>query len=288
MCIISSPVKSVSDTRIMVLPSRGPNDAPYQTVIYACELETEQTNTMILPCWNPSGDADNVILHDMSSVTHFFNMVNNALFHHQHGFAKSNVKLGPSASTLKVVKVGGFDVSIVPTLYDMNRLNIRLFGIYVVPELIPTLQTLYPTDFSFIVAKFTQGRHTYHPLAFSHTRPQKLFIPTYHLHRHNWASTMIKSTMTYITHSKPREDFDHRIYVCGSGTHNSSAVDKWYTILNGWLKDVSPPIKTKAKEMTSLAWLEISGKFKNKDIELEWSKTIGSQNIESVIRELLE
>ncbi len=80
---------------------------------------------------------------------------------------------------LKVVQVGNFEASFVPTDKDFNRLDARF-------KLPPELFAKMPDykHFGFAVFKLKPGAQTVHPMAFDFptARDAELFFPTVHIH----------------------------------------------------------------------------------------------------------
>jgi len=67
MCLISGPVRSVSNTKIFVSTS-----ATHQLTVYENRVYTEHGNCMILPVPNKGNDPNNIRLQDLSAMPRLF------------------------------------------------------------------------------------------------------------------------------------------------------------------------------------------------------------------------
>eukprot|EP01102_Stenamoeba_stenopodia_P018643 TRINITY_DN6877_c0_g2_i3.p1 TRINITY_DN6877_c0_g2~~TRINITY_DN6877_c0_g2_i3.p1 ORF type:complete len:331 (-),score=76.52 TRINITY_DN6877_c0_g2_i3:471-1406(-) len=105
-------------------------------------------------------------------------------------------------NSLEVVRVGSYDVSIVPTKEDFRLLRKDVF------QLDPTVGKLfgdeYPENFAFIVCKLAESEE-FHPFGYVSPRQKDsdksngstMFVPTYHFHGK----------------AKSTADWDHTIYI---------------------------------------------------------------------------
>jgi len=81
---------------------------------------------------------------------------------------------------LEVVQLGSYDVSIVPTVNDVKRLNRATFEVS--PDTENVLRTNYPVGFAFLVAQLRESG-SFHPIGYIHPIiGDRLFIPTRHEH----------------------------------------------------------------------------------------------------------
>jgi hypothetical protein len=100
--------------------------------------------------------------------------------------------------SLKVVSVGAYDASFVPTIADFSRLDAR----FRLPEGVWAKLPGY-ADFGFAVFKLKPGNAQVHPMAFSFPTAlaDTVFFPTLHIHDGE-------------VHAKER--FDHTLYLQGA------------------------------------------------------------------------
>jgi hypothetical protein len=177
MCIMASPVRSVSNTKIFV-----GRDSSSQLTVYEMSVRlrdnTGKGNAMILPV--PIGAPEGALLirlYDLSKVPDFFEPFVEAFTERTRGFSMSK---GITNDALEVVRVGNYDVSIVPSVDDVKRLNTEVFDLSADTE--HTLRESYPTGFAFLVAQL-RASGDFHPLAYSHPLVDgQLFVPTRHEH----------------------------------------------------------------------------------------------------------
>jgi hypothetical protein len=108
--------------------------------------------------------------------------------------------IAPAApQALRVVDVGDFEASFVPTVDDFDRLDERFRLPRGIWEALPGHR-----DFGFAVFKLKRGRTRVHPMAFEFPRrdPARLFFPTVHIH-----DGAVHAQAT----------FDHALYCQGDG-----------------------------------------------------------------------
>jgi hypothetical protein len=108
-------------------------------------------------------------------------------------------KPGNKADGLKVVKVGAFVASFVPSVADFRRLDERFRLPTEVWDKLPAYK-----DFGFAVFQLDKGEQKVHPMAFEFPRanPGQLFFPTVHIH---------DGTV------KPKAHFHHMLFCQKSG-----------------------------------------------------------------------
>lgn len=204
MCIISLTVESVNATKIF---SCFTDDESRQFVVYSNEVSTNaKNNMMILPVPHPSS----VELIDLSHYPSFFQDCekNFVKYRPPHLYASRSLTASLNYSErppLPIFNVGSYIASIVPSVYDFDRLNPYMFPVS--SDLRATLQQEYTSEFGFICCRLKQGRHTYHPFAYSHAKHSGglMFLPTFHYHPHN---------SSYDSHIGA--DWDHVIYTVGT------------------------------------------------------------------------
>lgn len=179
MCIMAAPVRSVSDTRIFVgTEPRG----LLQLTVYQMAVQLAsfvgKGNAMILPVPVGNFGASTIQLVDLSAVPSFFEPFVEAFTERSRSFGMSK---GVSRGLpLEVQRVGKYDVSVVPTVDDVKRLNRNVFEVS--PDTEAVLRTEYPVGFAFVVAQLRESGG-FHPLAYlSPVIGDKMFIPTRHAH----------------------------------------------------------------------------------------------------------
>lgn len=236
MCIFSGPVKLVSGTKIFTFANEGVQLVVYENTIPKQALNVENDPVaMVLPVPNPSGKADDIRLFSMSEHSGFFDKLDD-LFPRE---VKLTLNLGGtrgptrSASLLPVQRVGNYNVSVAPTLNDVERLQFDQFhGIE------PTVQELlrkhYASGFSFLVCQLHAVGVNNHPIAYSHPyvdvsasgdvgrdhqwkladSPGLLFVPTRH---HHGAEAEERSS-----------SWDHAVYLADCAVNkNEAEADNW-------------------------------------------------------------
>jgi hypothetical protein len=182
MCCFSRPVQRVADTQIFVRSSKEGG----QFVVYSMEVGAKEDLAMILPLPVPrSTKEDAVKFINLEKYPEFFNDV-------RGGFPVPNARPGgfamggfggmagaAPAPPLQVVDVGSFEASFVPTVKDFERLDERFRLPSSTWERLPQYRS-----FGFAVFKLKKGDKRIHPMAFEFPRaePQKIFLPTVHIH----------------------------------------------------------------------------------------------------------
>jgi hypothetical protein len=206
MCCFSQPVVSVSQTNIF---ARALTDGR-QALIYSMKLSARTELAMILPLPVALGSGeDSIQFVDFSGYEDFFVEL-------AQGFLNP-AAVGPNAErsrsifgNLKVIEVGSFEASFVPTVGDFDRLDPRF-------RLPSTVWSGLPeyARFGFCVFKLKQGEKRVHPMAFTfpRTQPEKLFFPT--LHIHDGAV-------------RPKARFDHALFYQSKVSTAPKRVDKMW------------------------------------------------------------
>ncbi len=196
MCCFSGPVKHVDQTKVFARASGKGR----QLIVYSMQIEAEKELAMILPIPTPEKTAENAVKFiDLQKYPEFFVEL-------KHGFPEpKSASLGGSGAgsfagglvetkPLKVVEVGSFEASFVPTLADFKRLDERFRLPNEAWEELPQYKR-----FGFAVFKLKEGKLKVHPMAFDFPTADssKLFFPTVHIHDGK-------------VHEKA--DFDHTLY----------------------------------------------------------------------------
>lgn len=208
MCCFTGPVISVSTTRIFARADHGER----QFLVYSMHVESKQDLAMVLPLpVKPGTDEKGVSFIDLKGYPNFFDDM-------EKGFpapvpsaglqAESAGPVPTSAPPLKVVQVGSFEASFVPTLKDFSRLDKR----FRLPEGVWKQLPGYRA-YGFAVFKLKAGALEVHPMAFSFPRrdTRSLFFPTVHIHDGE-------------VHAKA--DFDHQLY-CQPCEGEHLVLDHW-------------------------------------------------------------
>jgi hypothetical protein len=213
MCIILAHVEEVNATKIFTCLTQ---DRTRQFLVYSNEVKTdEEDNVMILPVPHP----DSVTFVNLRKYAKFFDDLESNFVKNRRSSNHIYASLTRSASesvierpTLAVHSVGSYSASIVPTVDDFDRLDTTQFTLP--HDLEAILRTTYDSQFGFIVCKLKQGKHSYHPFAYTHAKHSSnlLFIPTLHYHPHgHGSSTTIEA------------DWDHCIYSVGTDLDTTSS-----------------------------------------------------------------
>ncbi|MCB1207757.1 MAG: hypothetical protein KDK97_00455 [Verrucomicrobiales bacterium] len=195
MCCFSGKVKEVKNTRIFArMGAKG-----HQVIVYQMSIHAPEDLAMVLPIPVTKGSDEKVVqFFDFSGYPQFFADLGK-LFPTSIGAAGPFGVAPPRsmAPKLKVVSVGAYDASFVPTIKDFSRLDER----FRLPEGVWDQLPGY-SDFGFAVFKLKAGHGKVHPMAFAFpsATPKKLFFPTLHIHDGK-------------VHDK--EAFDHVLYFQG-------------------------------------------------------------------------
>jgi hypothetical protein len=109
---------------------------------------------------------------------------------------------------LEVHQVGAYQMSVAPTLADLNRIDASVFT---VPANITELMaTHYGKGFAFVICVFDPTKEIKpHPIGYVHDwlAPSKMFVPCRHEHGHG---------------TPEKERFDHRIYSLNTGSEGGA------------------------------------------------------------------
>jgi hypothetical protein len=182
MCMISLPVDTVSKTKIFV----GLNaDKTRQLTVYSNFVANKsKLNAMVIPVPYPNL----VNFHDFSGNVKFFKDVDKSFVLEQtilttkgsRGFSY-DCSLN---STLKVMDVGSYKVSLVPQFSDMCHLNEDYFILS--EEIKFILGHMYSESYwGYIVFILADESKEYHPFGFSHqVIHNTVYVPTRHFHCH--------------------------------------------------------------------------------------------------------
>jgi hypothetical protein len=208
MCCFSRPVDLVANTNLFARSSKEGR----QFVVYSMTLSAKEDLAMILPLPTPkNAKEDAVKFINLEKYADFFK----DLF---AGFplpksVSRGLNLGEYSGDkkpeqLKVVEVGSFEASFVPSVKDFARLDERFRLPTDVWDKLPQYK-----EFGFTVFKLKKGASKVHPMAFEFPRAnaKQLFFPTVHIHDGK-------------VHEKA--SFDHWLY-CQKGDEEAQGLMKW-------------------------------------------------------------
>jgi hypothetical protein len=198
MCCFSDRVEYVADTNIFARPSRAG-----QYLVYSMTFKAGSDLAMILPIPTPKASKEEAVTFiNLEKYADFFADM-------RAGFPEP-ASLGGSRTKddsprpkpepkLKVVEVGSFIASFVPTVKDFDRLDAQFKLPAGTWDQLPQYK-----DYGFAVFKLKKGEHKVHPMAFEFPADtKKLFFPTVHIHDGK-------------VHD--RAGFDHTLYCQGADT----------------------------------------------------------------------
>ncbi len=180
MCCFSGPVREVSGTKIFA--RRIEKNRQY--LVYSMHFESLEDLAMILPIPTPEKSPEDAVeFINLEEYPKFFDDMHK-------GFpvppppanvARGRVDpvLAKPAPQLKVVEVGNFEASFVPTIKDFARLDERFRLPAGTWEALPQYK-----KYGFAVFKLKKGSFNVHPMAFMFPTALKteLFFPTVHIH----------------------------------------------------------------------------------------------------------
>jgi hypothetical protein len=177
MCCFSRRVLKVADTSIFA--RAGKDDK--QFLVYSMLLAAKEDLAMILPIPTPKASKEDAVRFiSLKDYDQFFTDM--ALGFRPPpgrflGGAKGKAK--KDAPKLKVVEVGSYEASFVPTVKDFERLDERFRLPKETWDALPAYK-----DYGFAVFKLKEGEKKIHPMAFEFPRanPKRLFFPTVHIH----------------------------------------------------------------------------------------------------------
>jgi hypothetical protein len=174
MCCFSRPVVAVTDTNIF---ARAKKDGR-QYLVYSMKMDAKEELAMILPLPVPkAAKEDDLRFINLEKYAEFFDEM-------RAGFpppkpTRGDHSKGDAGNTLKVVEVGSFVASFVPSVADFKRLDERFRLPTEVWDKLPAYK-----NYGFAVFQLKKGAQKVHPMAFEFPRanPKQLFFPTVHIH----------------------------------------------------------------------------------------------------------
>ena len=222
MCCFSGPVKFVGNTRIFARP-----DGTHEWLAYSMQLSTDNENAMVLPLPTPPGSPDDAVefvnLEDYPTIFDDIEKLFPAL-DTLDDFGGVMRGAPHAAPQLKVVSVGAFEASFVPTRSDFGRLDPR----FRLPDDVWGHLPAYH-DWGFAVFKLKPGdRQNIHPMAFRFPlrEGKGVFFPTLHIHDGSLARFA---------------DFDHTLYLQGIEPKPTTMATRDGPIEREWERAVDPP-----------------------------------------------
>jgi hypothetical protein len=203
MCLISTEIESVTNTKILVAPN---HNNTRQLTVYANYVNNiSESNAMVLPVPLPqtlqfinlSGYKD--LFEDCAKC--FYNPNKSLNYSNSLSTNSSNSK---DDKPLQVFNIGSYQVSVAMNLEQIEHVDSKVFILS--PGLKQTLQRFYYQEYwGFIICKLNSGHESYHPIAYSHQIiDSKIYIPTRHYHQEvKWAEV---NNWALGTHIDPKEN----------------------------------------------------------------------------------
>ena len=180
MCCFTQPVV-VSGTEIFARRSSPTS----QILVYTMKVKAKDDVAMILPIPVPKGTPESAVKFlDLSKYPEFFQDLSRGFSNRdpsatREGGAKGVGSAAAHEKPLKVVGVGNFEASFVPTIDDFGRLAAQ----FRLPKKVWASLPQYE-KFGFAVFKLKAKHKAFHPMAFEFptTYVSELFFPTVHVH----------------------------------------------------------------------------------------------------------
>jgi hypothetical protein len=199
MCICSKTAE-LSNTNIF---ARAGKDGR-QFLVYSMVIKAAEELALILPIPTPKASKEDAVKFiALDKYEDFFDEMRKGwpAPRGDGGKAPGN-SLGGKDDKLKVVEVGSFVASFVPTQKDFERVDEK----FKMPEDVWKKLPQYK-DWGFAVFQLKKGEKKVHPMAFDFPRAEakKLFFPTVHVHDGK---------------VEEKADFDHTLYLQASGGEN--------------------------------------------------------------------
>lgn len=215
MCCIMPRVIDVSKTCLFARPAENGR----QVLVYSMQIKADDEVAMILPIPVPGNTTEDAVKFiNLKDYQDFFKDMGKGFPPRKKGFGGGGGGFGgPPEDQLKVVEVGDFEASFVPTVNDFDRLDKRFHLPQSTWRAIPAYK-----KYGFVVFKLKpdvkpdekpkdseageevpklvyEGEHPFHPMAFEFPSaiPGGLYFPTVHIHDGE-------------IHKK--ETFDHSLY----------------------------------------------------------------------------
>ena len=182
MCLISTEIEKVSNTKILVSPNYN---LTRQLTVYSNFVNNlTESNAMVLPVPLPKS----IQFIDLSGYKNIFEDCASCFYNPNASkslnFSSNSYGLrGVDSTPLEVFNVGSYKVSLAMNLEQISRVDSRVFELS--EGLANTLSMFYYQPYwGFIICKLDLGAETYHPFAYSHDIiDKKVYIPTRHYHQ---------------------------------------------------------------------------------------------------------
>ena len=176
MCCFVEPVQFVEDTRIF---ARFTGDR--QVLVYQMKFGSKRDTAMILPLPVRKGTGeDDVEFINLEAYPGFFADLETLFVEPIYVASPGSADAAVGSRPLRVVDVGAFEASFVPSVSDFGRLDARFRLPKAFWDAFPTYQ-----DYGFAVFKLKKGAaQEVHPMAltFPSAMTQRCFFPTVHVH----------------------------------------------------------------------------------------------------------
>lgn len=228
MCMLSWEISHVGKTQLFACPSL---DGTRQLTVYSNVVDTPADNVMVLPVPFPESVKFETVHKEL-----FRECTDSFPKSRGRGVSESLYCDHKSRSELKIIDHGSYQVVLVPSLADLERVP---SGFAAISEgLRDYIRTSYNPSYGVIVCKLKPGSINYEPFAYSHTlldsshisdssineisyfpSRKQLFLPTRHYHKHKGDSTRRSTGAVHplppIFYESNRvvDDWDHDIYV---------------------------------------------------------------------------
>lgn len=199
MCMLSWEISHVGKTQLFACPSL---DGTRQLTVYSNVVDTPAENIMVLPVPFPESVKFETVHKEL------FTECDNSFPKLKAGRGGSEFRNCDHMSTneLKIIDHGSYQVVLVPSLADLERVP---SGFAAISEgLRDYIRASYNPSYGVIVCKLKPGSINYEPFAYSHTlldskhlsdnsidgisdflSCKQLFLPTRHYHKHKGDST---------------------------------------------------------------------------------------------------
>jgi hypothetical protein len=261
MCIFSGAVDTVSSTKILASKVfrteivtqkekgkshkfKKPVGVPLQLIVYCNKVVLDATNAsninafgsrggtaMILPFPLIKGN-NRVAVLDMSRYENFFDDID-LMFPIAQSATEQSYEgvFSNSLDSIDVIKVGSYDVSVVPNYENFIRLQFDKFNLH--PDVTKLLGQYYARNFGFMVC-ILRPQARYHPFAYVHELRSngEMFIPTRHYHgnTNHTVGTSLNSSMGHSVFGKfhDRVNLDDHAEADPSTAHEGLLVDDLY------------------------------------------------------------
>lgn len=179
MCCFSKEVQKVSATNIFARTSKDER----QYLVYSMVLSAKEELAMILPIPTPKNSKEDAVKFiSLEKYPEFFkDMLSGFPRPKDDKPNRGKDKKDKEPAKLKVVEVGAYEASFVPSVKDFERLDEK----FKLPKSVWDDLPAYK-DYGFAVFKLKKGENQkVHPMAFEFPRAdvkKGLFFPTVHIH----------------------------------------------------------------------------------------------------------